>query len=156
MTAASPDWRQTLVASLLYAGKWMLAAFLAQVASTPSVIWTLLIMMAIEIVTNYICDWSHHDIAAKKGVRLDKKALVLILLFMVHLLEKQTGAEYGFEKVLAVAYIVNEAIATVEHCNHAGVYIPPMLIRYLRRIRSINDSETKKEDAAAAANQPVE
>lgn len=100
---------------------------------------TLLVFMAIDYVTGWVVavvfkkshkteTGGYSSAIGLKG--LCKKGMVLLLVVMANLLDKQMGANYVRDAV-CIAFMVNEAMSILENAGLMGIPIPAVITKAL-------------------------
>lgn len=112
---------------------------------------TLMAFMAIDYVTGLIVAWVFHNSPKTEsgGVNskvsfagLCKKCVVLLLVVVANLLDKQTGANY-FRDGVCIAFMVNELVSILENAALMGIPIPELITKGLDLLKAKN-KETKE------------
>lgn len=110
---------------------------------------TLVSFMAIDYATGLIVAWVFHNSPKTEsgGVNskasfegLCKKCVVLLLVVVANLLDKQTGANY-FRDGVCIAFMVNELLSILENAALMGIPIPEIITKGLDLLK------TKKKGA---------
>lgn len=100
---------------------------------------TLLVFMAIDFVTGWVVavvfQKSHKTetggYSSAIGLKgLCKKGMIILLVVMANLLDKQTGANY-IRDAVCIAFMVNEAMSILENAGLMGIPIPAPLKKAL-------------------------
>lgn len=100
---------------------------------------TLLCFMAIDFVTGWVLavvfkkshkteTGGYSSAIGLKG--LCKKCMIILLVVMANLLDKQIGADY-VRNAVCIAFIVNEAMSIIENAGLMGVPIPGVIKKAL-------------------------
>lgn len=110
---------------------------------------TLIVFMCIDFATGWILavvfkkshkteSGAYSSAIGLKG--LCKKVMILLLVVVANLLDKQIGANYVRDGV-CVAFMVNEAMSIIENAGLMGVPIPKMITKVLDVLHSKADPE---------------
>jgi toxin secretion/phage lysis holin len=120
------------------AGKWTVAIVAAFWLKIPYMVKLLLGMMALDMVTGLLASFIRKETSSESGARgLAKKALVLILVGVSHIVSDPLHLGVDLGSAVALAYMFNELISIIENAARAGVPIPGPLIDVLRKFKGI-------------------
>ena len=122
----------------------------AALGGWDSAIITLLSFMLIDYVSGWVC-----AVVFKKSHKTDsggyssaiglkglcKKVMILALVVVANLLDKQIGASYIRDGV-CICFMVNEAMSIIENAGLMGVPIPAWLIKALDILNEKNQERT--------------
>ena len=111
---------------------------------------TLLVFMAIDYVTGWVVavvfkkshkteTGGYSSAIGLKG--LCKKGMVLLLVVMANLLDKQMGANYARDAV-CIAFMVNEAMSILENAGLMGIPIPAVITKALDVLNADQEGKT--------------
>ena len=111
---------------------------------------TLLVFMAIDLVTGWVVaavfkkshkteTGGYSSAIGLKG--LCKKGMVIMLVVMANLLDRQTGTNYVRDAV-CIAFMVNEGMSILENAGLMGIPIPAPLMKVLD---TLNTSQEEKQ-----------
>lgn len=111
---------------------------------------TLLAFMAIDFVTGWVVAAVFHASKKTNSGGLDskvswkglcKKCMVLLLVVVANLLDKQMGANYIRDGV-CIAFMVNELLSIVENASLMGLPIPKVISDALEILSGEKESNT--------------
>ena len=111
---------------------------------------TLLVFMAIDFVTGWVVavvfkkshkteTGGYSSAIGLKG--LCKKGMIILLVVMANLLDKQTGANY-IRDAVCIAFMVNEAMSILENAGLMGIPIPAPLKKALDVLNTGQEGKT--------------
>lgn len=124
--------------SALVAAKWAVAFCLSFWLGIPLTVQVLVICMALDFVTGLLVGFIQREISSHRGfVGIAKKVLILILVTVAHLISEALKLPFDLGAGVAIAYIVNEVISITENCANAGVPIPPVLLDFLLKAKTM-------------------
>ena len=120
--------------------KWLGATVIGTITalwvSLPTAVWYLLLFMALDYLTGIIAGYKKKNLSSDVGLEgLKKKALVLILVGTAHGVSHAAELGYDLGAGVALAYTVNEVISIVENCARADVWVPPVLLDALAKMK---------------------
>lgn len=114
--------------------KIMVGLVVAFFASLPVVFKCLLIMMGLDVIAGLIVHAQAQDVASKAYFRgVTRKALVLIIVMATEAVSRALGIQWSISVVVAGAYVVHELVSIVENAAAAGLWIPPILLEFIKK-----------------------
>ena len=118
--------------------KWIAAGIASFWASLSVTIHVLVILMALDFVTGLTAAFVRKSINADISFKgLAKKLMMFVMIYAGHLISVPLRAGFDIGEILALAFLVNEAISITENCAAVGIPIPPFLMQTLAKARSL-------------------
>lgn len=129
---------------------WASGLVLARWANIPVAVQMLVYFIVLDFATGLARAYVRKNVSSEASLRgLVKKGLILAMVALAHLMERSLNIELGLEKVIAIAYTVNEAISIVENCHGAGVPVPGPLVAALAKVKSVAPGNATADEIKA-------
>lgn len=111
---------------------------------------TLLIFMAADIVTGFLCAAVFHRSAKtetgalasnemRKG--LVRKGMMMLIVLIAHRLDVLIGSDTYARDAACIAFVINEAVSVIENAGLMGVPIPKAVTRMIDVLKKKEDEE---------------
>ncbi|HLH32707.1 MAG TPA: phage holin family protein [Terriglobia bacterium] len=128
-------------ANLPAVAKWIVAFVVAQWLQIPTVGRVLVGMVLIDYATGWASAFVRKELSSDIGRRgIVKKAMILLLPLVVHLVETASGVSINASHAVAMAFVANELISIVENAHKIGAPIPPQLVDVLLSVQKLKKS----------------
>jgi toxin secretion/phage lysis holin len=122
----------------LWVLKWVIAFVTAWFLSLTMAVKCLMALMILDFATGLITAAMAGTLCSETGFKgIGKKSLIVILLLTSKVAEKLSGLSYDLMSIVAMMYCLNELISITENINHAGLWIPPQFMNYLRKAKRL-------------------
>lgn len=138
------------IGSIAFGGAW---------AKIPYTIQALLLLMALDITSGLLAAIKQRAVNSSVMLRgLATKGAILVLLGVLHIIEKPLNIPFELESMAAIAFIVYEAMSITENCANAGVPIPLFVVKVLAKakVKSATPEEIEREFAGDATKVTAE
>ena len=104
----------------------------------------LIAFICLDYITGVLVGAVKHKLSSQTGfVGLVKKALILIIVAVAHLVDSQIlgGENSVFRSAVCCLYIGNEGLSILENCGRLGVPLPKKLRSVLEQLREKDEKE---------------
>lgn len=131
--------------------KWATTAVLGFWMSIPTSIHILLLLIFADFVTGLAAAFVQKKVDSSIGRRgAVRKALIFLLVLVVHLAEVRAGLTLGTEKWFAAYFIFLEFISIIENVSRAGIPMPAPLIEGLVKLKTLYPKQMNAEEVHSA------
>lgn len=138
--------KQDLADHAVIGAKWIGAFAISQWVGMPDMVRFLIIFMGLDMFTGILAAFIQGTLCSTASLKgIAKKAAMLCMVFVAHILEMAFGKEYHAETGLAFALSINEAISIVENCARSGVPIPAYLVAGLLKLKKMAPRATPEQ-----------
>lgn len=141
--------KATLVTTLGVAGSFIAG----MLGGWDTSIITLLVFMLVDYLSGLVCAGIFHKskktttgtLESRAGFKgLCKKGMIILLVIVANLLDKQIGATFIRDGV-CIAFITNETISIVENAGLMGIPIPKVILNAIDVLKSKNESSQEQK-----------
>lgn len=104
----------------------------------------LIAFICLDYITGVLVGAVKHKLSSQTGfVGLVKKALILVIVAVAHLVDSQIlgGENSVFRSAVCCLYIGNEGLSILENCGRLGVPLPKKLRSVLEQLREKDEKE---------------
>jgi len=98
---------------------------------------TLVILMAIDLITGILSAWKNQSLNARKGWFLTAKKLVtMLLIVMATKLDQTAGTGAALRSSSLLYFIANEGLSVLENAQAIGLKIPEQIRAFIEKTGS--------------------